>query len=683
MNWLSSFSIKTKLAVSFSLLMLTICTVGGIGYYYARILGSNGEKIYEQNLKPIAISSKLAENFQRARVNVRDVLLARTPEERKKYRAVTVGIRSQMDNYIALYEPLINSDEERKLFSDFKTYLAEYRAFRQRLFDLEEQGRHAEVLDIVERECQVLSEKIAGTLLGLVDVNKKVADLANVANQAAVQQTLTFISIVIGIGIALSLLLGFVITRSVNAPLERLYIVNQHLMNGDLNNIQIDVRGTDEFAKISQAKKIVVKTLQDMLAEIRNLTTAALQGNLNHRADSSHFKGDYKEILLGVNNTLDAVMNPIHDATKVMNLMAEGDFRTNVSTDYKGDHAILKRSLNATLDEINHVLGEVLATVEQVHEGSRQVAASSQALSNGATQQAAALEEISSSMHEIASQTKTNAENATQANTLATQSRYSAENGNQQMQDLIIAMGEINTSSASIAKIIKVIDEIAFQTNLLALNAAVEAARAGRHGKGFAVVAEEVRALAARSAKAARETADLIDSAVQKAAHGTNTADQARKALDEIMTSSTKVQDIVAEIASASQEQAQGISQISMGLAQIDKVTQQNTASAEESASAAEELSGQSMQLTQLVNRFQLRRNDAAFRAPSQQGRTLGNRTNNAHSPHHSSQSSSAAAQQPTPEPAPAAIPPRERKMLTSHSANDIIALDDAEFGRY
>jgi methyl-accepting chemotaxis protein len=681
MNWLSSFSIKTKLTVSFTLLVLVIGMIGAIGYRSATTLGKNSEIMYERNFKPISISGRLAENFQRARVNVRDVLLARTPQEREKFKAVTLTIRAQMNEYLALYEPIVSSDEERKLLDGFKANLQEYRTLRQRLFDLEDEGRHAEVLDMVARECQPLSERTVTSILALVDFSKKSAEVANAANAVTNIQTQSFIFTMIGVGVVLAILLGLILTRNIVGALEKLIVVNQHLINGELNKITIDTRGTDEFATLAKAKQIVIQTLQGVLAEIRQLTNAAQQGNLSKRADSTRFKGGYKEILIGVNSTLDAVMNPIYDATKVMNLMAEGDFRTSINTDYKGDHAILKQSLNATLDEINHVLGEVLTTVEQVHEGSRQVAASSQGLSNGATQQAAALEEISSSMHQIASQTKTNAENATQANTLATQSRYSAENGNQQMQDLIIAMGDINTSSASIAKIIKVIDEIAFQTNLLALNAAVEAARAGRHGKGFAVVAEEVRALAARSAKAARETADLIDSAVQKAAHGTSTADQARKALDEIMASSTKVQDIVAEIASASQEQAQGISQISMGLAQIDKVTQQNTASAEESASAAEELSGQSTQLTELVNRFQLRRNDAAFHASSQ-ARTIGNRTNNGHPPQRSAQSN-APSHTSASEPSSAAIPPRERKMLISHSANDIIALDDAEFGRY
>jgi methyl-accepting chemotaxis protein len=210
-------------------------------------------------------------------------------------------------------------------------------------------------------------------------------------------------------------------------------------------------------------------------------------------------------------------------------------------------------------------------------------------------------------MTEMASQTKLNAENATQANQLASQTRSAAESGNGRMQDMVAAMAEINEAGKSISNIIKVIDEIAFQTNLLALNAAVEAARAGRHGKGFAVVAEEVRNLAARSAKAAKETAELIEGSVEKTKNGTEIAEATREALGEIVSSVSKVTDLVGEIAAASNEQAQGIAQTNQALGQIDQVTQQNSASAEESAAASEELSGQAMHMKEMMGRFKVK----------------------------------------------------------------------------
>jgi methyl-accepting chemotaxis protein len=242
--------------------------------------------------------------------------------------------------------------------------------------------------------------------------------------------------------------------------------------------------------------------------------------------------------------------------------------------------------------------------VDEVSRGAMQVSDASSALSQGATEQAASLEEITSSMGEIASQVKTNADNAHQASILTNEAKEYSERGNRQMENLIKAMNEINTASENISKIIRVIDEIAFQTNLLALNAAVEAARAGRHGKGFAVVAEEVRNLAARSATAAKETAELIDNTRKAVDNGIIIVSRTSEALEEIRNGAIKSADIVGEIATSSNEQAQAIAQINEGLSQIDKVTQTNTASAEESASASEELSGQAGLLKEIVQRF-------------------------------------------------------------------------------
>jgi methyl-accepting chemotaxis protein len=225
-------------------------------------------------------------------------------------------------------------------------------------------------------------------------------------------------------------------------------------------------------------------------------------------------------------------------------------------------------------------------------------------VSNGAAHQASSLEEISSSMNEITSQTRHNAENASQANRLAMDAKSLAEHGNTQMHQMVSAMKNINESSRNISRIIKVIDEIAFQTNLLALNAAVEAARAGKHGKGFAVVAEEVRNLAARSAKAAKETSEMIESSVRRVEEGAGIADKTAQALNEIVTAASKLTDLVNEIAAASNEQAQGVTQILAGLGQVDQVTQQNTAHAEQSAAAAQELSSQARALQEQVSLF-------------------------------------------------------------------------------
>ncbi len=255
----------------------------------------------------------------------------------------------------------------------------------------------------------------------------------------------------------------------------------------------------------------------------------------------------------------------------------------------------------AIVRPINRIIAGLTDGAEQVASASGQVSSASQSLAEGATEQAAGLEETSSSLEEMSSMTKQNADNAQQANTLASETRKAANDGSEAMGRMSTAIRDIQKSSDETAKIIKVIDEIAFQTNLLALNAAVEAARAGEAGKGFAVVAEEVRNLAMRSAEAAKNTANMIEESVKNAKNGVDIANEVGKVLEEIVQSIGKTTDLVGEIAAASSEQAQGIDQVNTAVAQMDKVTQQNAANAEESASASEELSAQAEQMTQIV----------------------------------------------------------------------------------
>ncbi|RMF57981.1 MAG: hypothetical protein D6743_18245, partial [Calditrichaeota bacterium] len=305
--------------------------------------------------------------------------------------------------------------------------------------------------------------------------------------------------------------------------------------------------------------------------------------------------------------TIENILLPVHEAASVLGKMSDGDLSVCFEGEYKGDHAIMKEAVNTTLESLNQALGQVSIAAEQVAANAEKLSDSSQSLSDGAAKQASSLEQITASMSELGSQTKLNAENASAANQLSVTARENAAEGNKQMKKMVSAMEAIKKSSDEISRIIKAIDEIAFQTNLLALNAAVEAARAGVHGKGFAVVAEEVRNLAQRSAKAAQETTELIEDAVQKVGNGTKIASTTAKALDRIVESVAQVSELVGEIANASNEQALGIEQVNSGLGQIEQVTQSNTANAEESASVSRELSDQATRLKLALSRFWLR----------------------------------------------------------------------------
>ncbi len=387
-------------------------------------------------------------------------------------------------------------------------------------------------------------------------------------------------------------------------PMKKSIEVIGEYAAGNFENILETLPGEQKI--LSDALKGIRDNLMAVIDEGIKLSEEAARGDLSYRGDTDKFSGAYRNIIDGFNRALDAAIEPVNESLDVLNKAASGDLTARVTGDYQGDHAKIKTALNHTLDALDEVLGQVNEAVGQVNEGARQVSDNSQSVSQGATEQASSLQEISASMTEINSQARSNAEYTEQAQAISEQTKISADTGNEHMQRMMASISNINEASREISKIIKAIDEIAFQTNLLSLNAAVEAARAGVHGKGFAVVAEEVRSLAQRSAKAARETAELIEGSVSKAREGMDIARQTSDALGEIITGITKSKDLIDEIAVASREQVSGIEQTTLALSQIDKVTQSNTASAEESAAASEELSGQAKTLKQVIARFKL-----------------------------------------------------------------------------
>jgi len=367
-----------------------------------------------------------------------------------------------------------------------------------------------------------------------------------------------------------------------------------------IRNVEGQVVGAlEQMFDITQVKNVV--------DEVNAVSRKLKEGNLSERVNVDGAKGDYALLVESFNSAIENILLPINEAAEVLQEMAKGNLSGSVTGNYNGDHAKIKDAVNSTLDAFNEIISQIDEAVEQVASGSQQISDASQTLSEGATDQAASLQEVTASMTQLGSQTENNAGSAKLANQLVASVRVAADQGNIRMHEMQNAMREIRTSSLQVSKIIKVIDEIAFQTNMLALNAAVEAARAGVHGKGFAVVAEEVRNLAQRSAKAARETAELIEGSAQRVNGGTEIASQTAIALEEIVTGVAKVTELVGEIATASHEQSAGFSLINNTLGLIEQVTQANTTTAEETAAASQELSGQAEYVRTMISRFELR----------------------------------------------------------------------------
>jgi methyl-accepting chemotaxis protein len=349
-----------------------------------------------------------------------------------------------------------------------------------------------------------------------------------------------------------------------------------------------------------------IEALSALLRDATTLAGAAVEGQLSTRVDASRHQGDFRRIVEGVNQTLDAVTAPMAEAAGVLDRLARRDLRARMAGDYRGDHARIEQALNSTAESLHGAMARVSESSREVASASAQIASTSQAVASGASEQASALQETATRLESMSGLVHGASESAAQAHQLAQTARAAATDGAAAMEQMSGAMGKIRSSAQDTSQIIKDINEIAFQTNLLALNAAVEAARAGEVGRGFAVVAEEVRSLALRSKEAAQKTEGLIRQSVQQADEGETTSRQVSEKLSEIVASVCKVTDIVAEISKSTREQSSGIAQLDKAVAEMGKVTHQNAASAEESSSAAAELSGQADQLAAMVGSFQL-----------------------------------------------------------------------------
>ncbi|MDQ2147582.1 methyl-accepting chemotaxis protein [Alcaligenaceae bacterium C4P045] len=294
-----------------------------------------------------------------------------------------------------------------------------------------------------------------------------------------------------------------------------------------------------------------------------------------------------------------------HSAQVCASEIASGNLMVNMHV-ARGDSTSLMASLEAMRQQLSNVVSGIQSSAESISSASGQIAQGNVDLSQRTEEQAASLEETAASIEQLTSAVKQNTESAQQGSVLAASASETASAGGQVMGRVVTTMQDIKTSSARVADIISVIESIAFQTNILALNAAVEAARAGEQGRGFAVVASEVRTLAQRSATAAKEIKQLIETSVQHVSSGSVLVAEAGQTMEEVVRSVKRVTDIMGEIASASSEQSTGIEQVNIAVSQMDSVTQQNAALVEEAAAAAQSMSEQASSLLQAVAQFRV-----------------------------------------------------------------------------
>ncbi|MCO7552558.1 methyl-accepting chemotaxis protein [Pseudomonas otitidis] len=334
------------------------------------------------------------------------------------------------------------------------------------------------------------------------------------------------------------------------------------------------------------------RNVHALIEDTQMLSQAALDGRLDTRADAGRHQGDFRRIVNGINETLEAIIAPLREAMSVIEGLADGDLTRTMGGHYNGHLDELQQSLNTTVRKLADVIGQVHQSTSMLSSAAEEISATAQNLSQAASSQAASVEETSAAMEQMSASISQNTENAKITDGMAGKASREANEGGQAVRDTVSAM-------KTIAEKISIVDDIAYQTNLLALNAAIEAARAGEHGKGFAVVAAEVRKLAERSQVAAQEISEVAKSSV-------SLAERAGTLLDQMLPSITRTSDLVQEIAAASEEQTTGVNQISDAMTQLSDITQQNAAASEELAATSEEMTVQSTSLQDLMRFFQL-----------------------------------------------------------------------------
>ena len=649
MAWFLNRSVGTKLLLAFLLVALGSSVAGLDALLTMRRMAAADQVLYARMTVPLASIGSAAKQFQRIRVTVRDLIFnSDSPERRAENERLLAELTMDVTNTLKAFESTIVSQSMRERYQALTAARAAFIPLRDSVVALAKSGKHAEAVAILDGELRKRStavemafEYIAAQKVGdadaLADGNKKAA-----ASSARLLVVLGLLTVSLAVG------LGVVLSRHIGRPLREMAETSERLAVGDLRP-PAAVHRTDEigalsasFGRMIQAQQALANdavrlaagdllvattvrsaddalgaafvhlrdTLQRLLDETSRLSKAATDGALTTRGNDAAFEGGFAALVSGFNRTLDAVINPVQEASSVLQQLADRDLTVAVQGEYRGDHALIKSAVNTAIHELRDALAHVVASTGQIASAASQIAASSETLAQGSSEQAASLEETTASVHELGSAAQGNAAHAVSARALAEQARAATVSGVQEMRALDEAVRAISTSAKETAQIMKTIDMISFQTNLLALNAAVEAARAGDAGKGFAVVAEEVRALAIRSAEAARQTAALIEHSVSSAQRGAEITGRVGQHLAEIDKHVAGVYGVIDSIADASEGQREGVRQVNLAMDQMNVVTQSVASSAEESSSAAEELAGQAQMLESMVREFKLDEQD-------------------------------------------------------------------------
>jgi methyl-accepting chemotaxis protein len=653
---MKNLKVSLKLLLGFGVSAVFILTVGIVGVFSLSGLNRDYSGSIDAHGAPLVHTGHILAAIHSLRAEVRDcILFTGNRDSVREIRGKIDGLFKNLEESVGVLNGSVEGSEIKGLLvGAMEKYHKVLRPSIYKIVDGAEKGvPAAELLSELVNVANPAVDLIAADMKKSMGLKTEALHNSQKKGESMSKAAIITMIILIFVCLAASAFLGFYISASISKPLNAAVGMIQEMGHGHLGmRLKLD-RG-DEVGVMAKTMDRFADDLQNMLiCTLKQIAAGDLSvpagtkddrdeigGNLRKTMDSLKTvveamkkisvgdlsvkiepKGARDEISEALKRTVCTLQKLIiDDGGRVLSAAAGNDLSQRLEGEYSGEFAKMKDNINTVMQNLGDALSHVTLIVAQVTSASAEISNGAQSLAEGSSEQASSLEEVSASLEEISSMTKQNADNSNQAKILAYEARGAANEGDATMRRMAVAINQIKQSADNTAKIIKSIDDIAFQTNLLALNAAVEAARAGEAGKGFAVVAEEVRNLAMRSADAAKDTAKMIDESVKNADGGVKITEEVAKSLGQIVSRTSKVGDLIAEIAAASNEQSQGIEQVNIAVAQMNEVTQRNAANAEESASASEELSNQALELAEEVRTFKLKGKNAQSRHVSHEG---------------------------------------------------------------